>query len=204
MKFFIDFENVGCNGLTGIEDLLESDIVAIYYSNNPNLNMDTVMKMFQSKAKIKFYKLSDEIKNMNLKNALDIVILYDISRPSNNQCADWMMIVSNDSGYDNAINSFAENGMKLKRITSISKAPKTLSLSAKNGSAQSKTNEQKITELFKKELSEFISHQQYIINVIMSSKTRSQINNTLTKKFPANTGKIMKAIKPYIKHLPGQ
>lgn len=205
MIFFIDFENVGCGGLTGIEQLTASDAARIYYSNNPNLNMDTVIKMMQAQAKIRFHKLSDEIKSMNLKNALDIVILYDISKLSNEQCSDWLIIISNDGGYDNAINSFNKNGKKVKRAASISKAFQTSSISADNASAQPKTTEPNIDELFKTELSTFNSQKEYIISVIKSSKTRSQINNKLAQKFnSSDTGKIMKAVKPFINHLPGK
>ena len=205
MRYYIDFENVNCGGLKGVENLKGSDIVFIYYSNDPSLNMDTVIKIVQTKAKIEFQKLSDEIKNMNLKNALDIVILNDISRIINNQCNEWFIIVSNDSGYDTIINRYAANGKKIKRVASVSKAPQAAAQTKKNNSAVSTVNEQAITALFKKELSELASQKQQIINIIKSSKTRSNINETIMKHFPNKTGgKIMKAIKPFIKHLPGQ
>ena len=81
--------------------LKADDAVIIYYSNNPNLSMETVQKMIQSKAKIEFQKLSDEIKNMNLKNALDIIILNDIARwISTNNSTEIAFITTNDCGYD--------------------------------------------------------------------------------------------------------
>lgn len=206
MRFYIDFENVGCGGLKGIENLKESDMVVIYYSNNPSLNMDTVEKLVQTKAKIEFQKLSDEIKNMNLKNALDIVILNDISRLISGQYHEWVVIVSNDGGYDATVNSYAVHGKQVKRVASISKAAQTSTpvQPKKNNSKVSKVNEQEIAALFKKELSQFSANKQEIINMIKGAKTRSQINDTLAKKFHNHTGKIMKAIKPYIKQLPGK
>lgn len=204
MRYYIDFENVSCGGLKGIENLKESDTVVIYYSNNPSLNMDTVIKISKTKAKIEFQKLSDEIKNMNLKNALDIVILNDISRLIDSQYNEWIFIISNDSGYDTFINSFAENEKKIKRVSAISKAQPTTSTAKKSNSKGTSVNEQELTALFKKELSEFASKKQEIINIIKSSKTRCQINVALSKKFANKTGKIMKAIKPLIKQLPGQ
>jgi len=200
MRFYIDFENVNSGGLKGIESLKADDVVIIYYSNNPNLNMETVQKMMQSKAKIEFQKLPDEIKNMNLKNALDIIILNDITRVSGKN--ETFAVISNDGGYDAMLHKFAETGRNIKRAISISKV--SVSEVNKVSTSSSKIDEQAISALFKKELISFASEKQKILNIIKNSKTRSQINNTLTKAFPNNTGKIMKALKPYIKDLPGK
>ena len=80
MRCYVDFENVACAGLKGIENLEESDVVRIYYSNNPSMDIETVKLLLNCKAKIQFVKLADEIKSMNIKNALDIIILNDIDR----------------------------------------------------------------------------------------------------------------------------
>ena len=88
------------------------------------------------------------------------------------------------------------NIKKIVSVSKISENPKP--------ETESKINEQEIIALFKKELSSFASDKQKILNIIKNSKTRSQINNKLTKAFSNNTGKIMKALKPYIKNLPGK
>ena len=201
MRFYIDFENVGCGGLKGIPNLKSEDIVSIYYSNNPNLDMETVIKLFHSNAKIDFQKLPDEIKNMNLKNALDIIILNDIGRLNNSEK---VAIISNDTGYDNMIQKFLQKGKNIVRATTVSKI--STSTVVKQITSNSKIDEQEISALFNKkgELSGFASSKQKIMNIIKNSKTRSEINNTLTKGFPNNTGKIMQALKPYIKNLPGK
>ncbi|MBR4319490.1 MAG: hypothetical protein IKP69_05500 [Oscillospiraceae bacterium] len=201
MRFYIDFENVGCGGLKGIPNLKSEDIVSIYYSNNPNLDMETVIKLFHSNAKIDFQKLPDEIKNMNLKNALDIIILNDIGRLNNSEK---VAIISNDTGYDNMIQKFLQKGKNIVRAATVSKI--STSTVVKQITSNSKIDEQEISALFNKkgELSGFASSKQKIMNIIKNSKTRSEINNTLTKSFPNNTGKIMQALKPYIKNLPGK
>ncbi len=201
MRFYIDFENVGCGGLKGIPNLKSEDIVSIYYSNNPNLDMETVIKLFHSNAKIDFQKLPDEIKNMNLKNALDIIILNDIGRLNNSEK---VVIISNDTGYDNMIQKFLQKGKNIVRAATVSKI--STSTVVKQITSNSKIDEQEISALFNKkgELSGFASSKQKIMNIIKNSKTRSEINNTLTKSFPNNTGKIMQALKPYIKNLPGK
>ena len=199
MRIYIDFENVNSGGLKGIDSLKTDDVVIIYYSNNPNLNMETVQKMMQSKAKIEFQKLSDEIKNMNLKNALDIVILNDIARITGKN--EIIAIISNDSGYDAMIQKFSENGRNIKRAVSISKI--SASKTSTPAKTSSKIDEKAINALFKKALYVYSSHKEQIMNIIKNAKTRSEINNTLMLTFPTQTGKIMKILKPYIKGLPG-
>ena len=103
MRFYIDFENIGSIGLVGIESLTENDCVRIYYSNNPNINMHTVENMMHSLAKIQFVKLPDSLKMMNLSNALDIVLLTDISRIAATLGSNYAVVISNDKGYDSVI-----------------------------------------------------------------------------------------------------
>ena len=62
MRYYVDFENLGTAGLVGIENLTENDCVRIYYSNNPNVNMETVINIKKSVSKIQFLKLCDSLK----------------------------------------------------------------------------------------------------------------------------------------------
>lgn len=65
MRFYVDYENVGSNGLCGAEHLNENDVLRIYYSNDPSIGMHIVKEIIQSKVKVQFYKMSDKIKSMN-------------------------------------------------------------------------------------------------------------------------------------------
>ena len=124
MRFYIDFENVGCAGLIGIESLTNNDCVRIYYSNNPNVDMNTVENILHSSAKIQFIKLPDSLKMMNLSNALDIVLLTDISRIAATLGSNYAMVISNDKGYDAVISELnqtnkTKNVLRLENIKSF-------------------------------------------------------------------------------------
>lgn len=126
MQYYIDFENVGTAGLVGIENLTENDCVKIYYSNNPNVNMETVINIKKSASKMQFLKLCDSIKNMNRSNALDIVIVTDIYHAlptlNDNSC----VIISKDKDYDSVISELnaGNNIGKIFRALNILQATK--------------------------------------------------------------------------------
>lgn len=64
--FFVDYENVKNQGLEGIENLAEDDVVIIFYSDNVNsITFDTHHKLNSSKAEIIFERV------LTGQNALD-------------------------------------------------------------------------------------------------------------------------------------
>lgn len=210
MRFYVDYENVGSNGLKGIEKLNENDILRIYYSNDPNINMETVRNIINSKAKIQFWKMSDDIKSMNMKNALDIIILTDISRQLEKLSYDCFAVVSCDSGYDVVLSGLSDDSNCYLRCASIDDFYKTVQSKIKSKKENKKSalpdeSIDGINNLFENELSKYASDKSAIISVITKSKSRCEINNGMLKFFDSKkTGVIMKAIKPFIKSLPGQ
>lgn len=203
MRFYVDYENVGSNGLCGADHLNESDILRIYYSNNPNISMQTVKEILQTKVKVQFQKMPDKIKSMNLKNAPDIVILTDISRIAETVDSDHLVVISNDSGYDAMLSELSEDSRFL-RFGSIeefySAKPKTSAENSANA-----VDKNGIRKLFETELSDYADSKQKIMTIVMQSKTRCKINENLIKTLgSAQASCIMKAIKPYIKNLPGE
>lgn len=210
MRFYVDYENVGTAGLTGIEKLSENDILRIYYSNDPSVNMGTVENIVHSKAKIQFLKMSDKIKAMNQKNALDIIILTDISRQSYQISDEIFSVISCDSGYDSVLSEFSDGANSYIRRVSIDdffkNAPNNSKSKNKNKkSALSAEMIESINNLFENQLSKYENDRETIISIVTESKTRCDINNSINKKLgSAKAGTIMKNIKPFIKNLPGQ
>ncbi|WP_297957356.1 PIN domain-containing protein [uncultured Ruminococcus sp.] len=206
MRFYIDFENVGSAGLIGIESLSENDCVRIYYSNNPNVDMNTVKNMTLSSAKISFVKIPDSIKMMNLSNALDIVLLTDISRNAGTLGNNYAYVISNDKGFDLVISEINQthNIKSISRCENILSAQKA-SISTVTEIATKKLDENALNQLFSQSLSKYAGYKDKIINIVKKSKTRSSINNNINKSFDSNQTKIiMSALKPIIKNLPGQ
>ena len=205
MRFYIDFENVGSTGLVGIESLTENDCVRIYYSNNPNVDMYTVENIIHSSAKIQFVKLPDSLKMMNLSNALDIVLLTDISRIAGTLGSNYAVVISNDKGYDSVISELNQTNQTHNILRSDSIKAFSALNPANNGSASTVVDYNALDKLFMQTLSKYIQDKEKIIKIVSSSKTRCEINNCVNQTFDSNQSKvIMGALKPIIKALPGQ
>lgn len=205
MRFFVDYENVGSTGLMGIESLTENDCVRIYYSNDPNVDMDTVVNMVHSaaKKKIQFIKLPDSLKKMNLPNALDIVLLTDISRIAASLGKAPAVVISNDKGYDPVISEISSTN-KTNSILRLDSIRSMLCFKDhQNESIGVDHNALKL--LFDGSLKKYAADKNKIVDIVKTSKTRCEINNRINSSFDSEGAKeIMGALKPVIKTLPGQ
>ena len=205
MRFFVDYENVGSTGLMGIESLTENDCVRIYYSNDPNVDMDTVVNMVHSaaKKKIQFIKLPDSLKKMNLPNALDIVLLTDISRIAASLGKAPAVVISNDKGYDPVISEISSTN-KTNSILRLDSIRSMLCFKdQQNESIGVDHNALKL--LFDGSLKKYAADKNKIVDIVKTSKTRCEINNRINSSFDSEGAKeIMGALKPVIKTLPGQ
>ncbi|MCL2638835.1 MAG: PIN domain-containing protein [Oscillospiraceae bacterium] len=103
--FFIDFENVHSEGMTGVDHLTDADEVVIFYSNNADsITFDVLHKLMFCKSKLSYYKIK-----RGGKNALDFQLsCYLGFRINKNPDAEFY-IISKDSGYD-FIMDFWEQG----------------------------------------------------------------------------------------------
>ena len=205
MRFFVDFENVGSTGLIGIESLTENDCVRIYYSNDPNVDMDTVVNMVHSaaKKKIQFIKLPDSLKKMNLPNALDIVLLTDISRIAASLGKAPAVVISNDKGYDPVISEISSTN-KTNSILRLDSIRSMLCFKdQQNESIGVDHNALKL--LFDGSLKKYAADKNKIVDIVKTSKTRCEINNRINSSFDSEGAKeIMGALRPVIRSLPGQ
>lgn len=121
--FFIDFENTGCNGLQGLENLTENDNIIILYSGDVKIPIDMAQQLHKLCNRAIYYK--NQIKQLN---ALDFQIVYWIGyisgiKEHNNQKQTDIIIVSNDKGYDvinNTIDYLNIENIKITRCQSIS------------------------------------------------------------------------------------
>ncbi|MBO5163481.1 MAG: hypothetical protein J6B75_03445 [Ruminococcus sp.] len=205
MRFYIDFENVGVSGLVGIDALTDTDSVRIYYSNNPNVDMQTVENIVHSSAKIQFIKLPDTLKMMNLSNALDIVLLSDISRIAASLGSNYAVVISYDKGFDAVISELNTTNKLDQIIRSDSIKSALIQCSKKSTPVSNKVDAVALNLLFSRSLSKYVQHKDKIIKIVQTSKTRCEINNKVNQTFDCNQAKIiMSSLKPIIKCLPGQ
>jgi hypothetical protein len=103
--FFIDFENVHSEGMTGVDHLTEADEVVIFYSNNADsITFDILHKLMFCKSKLSYYKIK-----RGGKNALDFQLSCYLGFRINKDPTAEFYIISKDNGYD-FIMDFWEQG----------------------------------------------------------------------------------------------
>ena len=208
--FFVDYENVNRDGLNGITKLTETDCVRIYYSDAAEtLTFGLHRRINASKAHFDYIKVQ-----IPIKNAVDCQILFDIRDFAKEQRETEYFIVSKDSDFNQAVEAFKANQLKVKKVEEICK----LAENQKGASNSSKTkNKSTLSEKNKQETQiryffgqhfkekEYTEKKEEIVQLLLKSKTRQQINNGLLKIFSnEKVGVIYKRLKPLIKDLPGR
>lgn len=103
-KYLVDYENVKCDGLMGIDQLSENDQVIVFYSINADrITFDLHNLINASKADIKFYNI-----NVGSKNALDFQLAtalgYLIAKDTN----DKFVIVTKDKDYSVVVSFWSQ------------------------------------------------------------------------------------------------
>lgn len=102
--FFIDFENVGLNGLIGIEYLGEDDCVLIFSGQkSPKLSLEDANRIYNSAVKVDIY-----INSLSRKNAIDFIISSYLGYYIGTNAYDSYSIISKDKGYEPAISAIFE------------------------------------------------------------------------------------------------
>lgn len=208
--FFVDYENVNRDGLNGITKLTETDCVRIYYSDAAEtLTFGLHRRINASKAHFDYIKVQ-----IPIKNAVDCQILFDIRDFAKKQREAEYFIVSKDSDFNQAVEAFKANQLKVEKVEEICKLAENQksasnSSKTKNKSTLSDENKQEtqIRSFFGQHFKEkeYTEKKEEIVQLLLKSKTRQQINNGLLKIFSnEKVGVIYKRLKPLIKDLPGR
>ena len=112
--FYVDFENVSNQGLSGIEKLSEKDKVIILYSDSANcIHFDCVEKLLNCKTQLEIFKADH-----GTPNALDfqlVSLMFLRIRKDEDT-----YIVSKDNGFDAAVKLGRRQGIeRIYRISTI-------------------------------------------------------------------------------------
>lgn len=103
--YLVDFENVGCDGLDGIENLDGKKKVIIFYSSKSNrLSFEMHLMIGRSQAQFDYYGVA-----VGGKNALDHQLSTYLGYLIGTGVADKYMIVSKDNGYRFLTDFWASN-----------------------------------------------------------------------------------------------
>lgn len=110
------------------------------------------------------------------------------------------MIVSKDADYDEAIEYFTGRSLKVKKVQEICKAEDNVLKEKEDEEANVRSF---FGRHFKKK--DYVEKKEEIIQLILASKTRQQVNNGLLKMYSNETvSKMLKTLQPLIKDLPGK
>lgn len=224
--YFIDYENVGSDGLNGINTLDDNNSVYIFYSRNADkITFDIHMQLNETKASVTYHKVE-----AGHKNALDFQMSSYMGYVIHQDTGAEYFIVSKDNGF-NALLSFWEKfNVKLSVIRNISASPDDTKEKPADNADPVKPSEPAMTaeykpavqikalpptvkpaELTAKEIRARLTDQitdkamlTEVVRIIRTYKTRQGINNALVKKYESQkAGEIYKIIKPLIAYKKG-
>jgi len=182
--YLIDYENVGKQGLAGLEGLTKNDWVILFYSQNADsVSFDLFHKLTSCAAKLDYYKA-----DVGTKNALDFQLTTYLGYLIAKNPEASFYVVTKDTGYKVLLNFWAKHATEVTIVADLS--------SRTNIIKQEAEMETKIRQLFpdKKEADK-------IIKIVKSLKTKNGINNALVKQFPSDKNKKASEIYAKIKPL---
>ena len=108
--YLVDYENVNCPGLNGIEELSKKDVVIVFYITSANRIDISVFKKIR--AKISFI-----LAESGTANALDFQLVTYLCRNAKKR-KDYY-IVSGDKGYSPVIHMLQEEGICVTEVPCI-------------------------------------------------------------------------------------
>lgn len=179
MYFFVDYENVGPTGFTGIENLTSDDKLFIFY-NETNCKMPFSLhkKLTTTNATIEYFDTKKTGKNF-LDFQLSTYLGYIIAKSPEKDFA----IISQDQGFEIVMNFWNDKKINISLFNSLAKKEMHIK------------DQQLITIL-----TQYPDDVKSISDIIEKYKTKQGINNALVKQFGGEkTSTIYKLIKPLIK-----
>lgn len=183
--YYVDFENVHEHGLKGIEQLSKDCHVFVYWHKGAKKP-----PIYEVEVKITYVYTQNP-----LKNAVDCKIAESILEQIKKDSDSEYFIVSKDKEYDKLIKEIGSNH-NIKRIESIAAYKEKIESVA----ACKEKYFQQIQTLFNNKL---IMHRDMICNIILDSKTKTQVRSELQKRFDNKRASyIYQTIKDFIQNLP--
>lgn len=212
--YYVDYENVHEDGLKGIADLSTDCQVTIYWSQKAGkLSFNSHMAIIKSKATVEYVQVQS-----SQTNAMDKRIIQDLHKQTNSDKKSEYFIISKDNDYAEETNVMARKGLRicrssdiasgnsiLSQILNVKNSQKTSNSAKKSTVSDKEKKNQQIRSFLGKELKEYRDNLDDICNIIMRSKTKTQVHCELQKKFYNDDASyIYKTIQRFIQDMPGQ
>lgn len=115
--YLIDYENVGVDGMNGIEQLDRDNRIYIFYTKNADkLTFDLHIKLIQAKAEVLLFKVESGQKNaldFQLSSYLGYLIRENFDGQNN------YFIVSKDNGFTSLFPFWKKQGVKISFVADV-------------------------------------------------------------------------------------
>lgn len=198
--YLIDFENIG---ISGIENALhfppDSNVILFSTKNTAKVNIG-VFSAFNA-VNLKVYDVAEGAQSVD-KHLLSY-LGFLIGREG---ASAKYVVISKDTGYDKIIQFWkSEQRVNITRMAALKTEPKNIKIESGNTS-QSK-REHQIRCFFGQEFKEqkYKEQKETIIQAVLMSKTKVDVNSALMKVFPGSEVKIiLNRLKPILEELPGK
>lgn len=212
--FYVDYENVKDSGLNGIAKLSSDDVVRIYYSEDANkITFGTHRRIIESPAKFEYLRMRSDLKGV--KNALDVILMKDMSERISEVKNAEFYIVSCDGDFDNYIAEKRKKKVNIYKITEVCQASKTASTSSVNLNKNVNVKiiqdnrakkEQAFRSYFGRNLkSDYEEDKENILEAYMEAESRQEFNNNLQQYFYNDAvSDILRRMSGLIKDMPGR
>lgn len=210
--FYVDFENVKDTGLNGIAKLSKEDVVRVYYSEDANkITFGTHRRIIESPAKFEYSRMRKDL--AGVKNALDVILMSDMSDRIVEEKNAEFYIVSEDGDYDKYIAEKIKHKISIRRISEVCQASQNplqpkLAENAVNKSEEEarKKKEQVFRAHFGMYLKDdYEDDKENILEAYMNSESRQEFNNNLQQYFYNEAvSDILKRMSNLIKNMPGK
>lgn len=210
--FYIDFENVKDNGLNGIAKLKPEDVVRVYYSEDANkMTFGTHRRIIESEAKFEYLRMRKDLKGV--KNALDVLLMNDMSDRILEEKKAEFYIVSEDGDFDNYIAEKRKKKINISKISEVCKASQGDKNQSQKKISNNKTRQEdreKKEQVFRSHFGKYLKDdyeedKEKILEAYLDAESRQDFNNNLQQYFYNDAvSDIMRRMSDLIKNMPGR
>ncbi len=175
------------------------------------MTFGTHRRIIESPAKFEYFRMHTDMKGV--KNALDVILMNDLSdRMIEEKNAEYF-IVSDDGDYDNYIQEKQKRKISINKIPEVCKASQN---TIQNKPASNNGNSKEIDAYKKKEMvfrsyfgmylkDEYDENKEDILDAYMNATTRQELNNNLQQYFYNDAvSDILRRLSDLIKNMPGR
>ena len=192
--YFVDYENVGDQGLAGARSLTEKDRIIVFYNDRiKSIAFDAYIEMTETRAKVEHIKI---VKTG--KNYLDFQLITYLGFLLGKGEKDFVYLITKDKGFDSVVDFWKGRNVNICRRECI-KGDKGKSETTKQNRTKPALSESWRKKIRTAVKEEHLMPRDYtkIYNLMLSVENKEELHNQLAKIFaPDKSAKVYGAVKP--------